>query len=134
MSPWTTKGYLLDSSIVEYGCGSNFLVDELLKTRTGENVLALLTSVSIIREEEYGEVLSLLYDGLKAPTHSTPSVGQLDRLRSTCMPLARKMNFKDRLAEMHRWITNAATTSELEADKICDTRPKSHGRNNLGPQ
>src|SRR2546423_1418529 len=41
---------------------------------------------------------------MNAPMHSTPSIGQLEAIRSTCLPLTRRMDFKDRLAELHHWL------------------------------
>jgi len=35
-------------ALVEYGAGTNFVVDELLKTRAGENVLALLCATASV--------------------------------------------------------------------------------------
>jgi hypothetical protein len=93
-------------ALVEYGSGTNFVVDELLKTRAGENVLALITAVASVYEDAFGTILTLLYDKLKIPSHSTPSLGQLDNLRSLCVPLAREMDFKDRLVETQAWIEN----------------------------
>jgi len=106
--------------LVEYGPGTNFVVDELLKTRAGENVLALTTAVASVCEEQFGTVLTVLYDKLKTPSHSTPSLGQLERLRSLCLPLARDMDFKDRLVEIQIWIGNQIDSSyhPLMADAI----------------
>jgi hypothetical protein len=87
---------------VEFGSGSNFAVDTLLKTRAGENVLALLSSVVSVTEDDATEVLSLLFEKLNTPPSSTPSVGQLENLRSVCLPLARRLDFKDRLVETHQ--------------------------------
>lgn len=86
---------------MEYGSGTNFVVDELLKTRAGENVLALITATVSVFEDQFGTVLTELYDKLNARSHSKPSLGQLERLRSLCLPLARRMDFKGRLAEAH---------------------------------
>jgi hypothetical protein len=87
--------------MVEYGSGTNCVVDELLKTRAGENVLALLTAMTSVLEAGAIEVLNLLYEKLRASFSSTPSLSQLQNVRSTCLPLARKMDFKDRVAKMH---------------------------------
>jgi hypothetical protein len=91
-------------AIVEYGAGTNFVVDELIKTRAGENVLALLTAIIPVLEDGAIEVLNMLFEKMNAPMHSTPSIGQLEAIRSTCLPLARRMDFKDRLAELHHWL------------------------------
>lgn len=82
----------------------NFVVDELLKTRAGENVLALMTATSSVLEGSDIEVFNLLYNKYDPGMQNTPSVAQLDRLCSICLPLARAMDFKDRLAEIHSWL------------------------------
>jgi hypothetical protein len=89
---------------IQYGSGVNFVVDELLKTRAGENVLALMTATSSVLEGNDLEVFNLLYNKYDPGMQNTPSVAQLDRLRSICLPLARAMDFKDRLAEIHSWL------------------------------
>ena len=101
-------------AIVEFGTATNFLVDELLKTRAGENVLSLLAAVAPILEDDCGKALAMVYTKMKAPYHSTPSMGQLERVRSVCLPLARKMEFKDRLAETHQWLISQFSPSEFD--------------------
>src|SRR5207248_2663613 len=62
-------------TLVEYGSGTNFVVDELLQTETGENILALLSAIiSILGDASSAEILTLLFNEVQAPTHSTPSV------------------------------------------------------------
>jgi hypothetical protein len=91
-------------AVIEYGSGMNFVVDELLKTRAGENVLALLTAVISVLEGGAIEVLNLLFEKMNAPMYSIPSIGQLETIRATCLPLVRRMDFKDRLAELQHWL------------------------------
>lgn len=117
-------------SLVEFGCGTNFVVDELLKTRSGENILALLSAVISVYEEPSTEVLNLLFEKQRASPYNTPSITQFDNLRSVCLPLARAMNFKDHLAELHLWLnseflgintfsaTNAVPDAKLMAEIV----------------
>ncbi|KAK3986138.1 hypothetical protein QBC44DRAFT_333863 [Cladorrhinum sp. PSN332] len=92
--------------LVEYGAGANFVVDEFLKTRAGENVLATLTSISIFPESAAIEILTKLFEEIHAPAHGTPSYGQLQAIRSVALPLARALDFKDQVAMFHVWICN----------------------------
>ncbi|KAH0562869.1 hypothetical protein GP486_002519 [Trichoglossum hirsutum] len=93
--------------IIEYGAGTNFVADELLKTRPGENALALMVAVaSVMDGEEAIEVLLSLFEEMKIPVYSTPGVGQLKALRSAVLPLLRKAHFGDRLAELNLWLSN----------------------------
>lgn len=99
------------NNALQYGCGVNFVVDELLKTRAGENVLALMTATSSILEGSDIEFLNLLYNKYDPGMQNTPSTAQLERLRSICLPLARAMDFKDRLAEIHGWLVTQTAGS-----------------------
>jgi len=89
---------------VQYGSGVSFVVDELLKLRAGENVLALLTATISIMEGSSIEILNFLFEKLDAGMQNTPSIAQLENIRSVCLNLARDMEFKDRLAEIHHWL------------------------------
>ena len=89
---------------VQYGSGVSFVVDELLKLRAGENVLALLTAIISILEDSSTEILNLLFEKLGAGMQNIPSIAQLENIRSVCLNLARDMEFKDRLAEIHYWL------------------------------
>ena len=104
-------------NVVEYGCGTNFVIDELLKTRAGENVLALFSAVASVYEDDFGTVITALYDRLKMPSHSTPSLSQLEKLRSLCLSLVRKMSFKDQLAETYHWINAEFIRRKYEMSK-----------------
>ncbi|KAF2239186.1 hypothetical protein EV356DRAFT_502172 [Viridothelium virens] len=90
--------------VAQYRSGVNFVVDELLKIRAGENILALFTAIISTLEESSIEVLNLLFDKFGAGMQNTPSIAQLENIRSVCLNLARDMDFKDRLAEFHHWL------------------------------
>lgn len=97
------RWWILDS-LVQFGSGTNTVVDRFLKTRAGKNVLALLTALSSILESGAVETLSILFQKLRIPEASTPGLTQLQNLRSTCLPLVRKMDFKYLVAQMHQWL------------------------------
>ncbi|KAL9115417.1 MAG: hypothetical protein Q9227_000738 [Pyrenula ochraceoflavens] len=107
-------------SIVEYGSGSNFLVDELLKTRARENFLSLTTAVASILDDATEEVFSLLYEKLGASPYNTPSLDQIKKIRSACLPLARKMQFKDYLAGTFNQLSHLFDSDRLTRDAIPD--------------
>ncbi len=67
-------------------------------------MIALLSAVVSVLEDDAVEMLSLLFGKIKTPSHSIPSISQLENLRSTCLPLSRKLDIKDRLAEMHQFL------------------------------
>ena len=118
--------------VVEIGAGTNFVVDELLKTRAGENIMALLSTIlPIMNDATCDDVLLKLFEASGASLDKTPGLNQLRSLRDTMSPLARKLDFKDktfeyftlvrRLAfsktgrthEAHRAIPNAPTTVQV---------------------
>ncbi|KAL9584033.1 MAG: hypothetical protein Q9212_002355 [Teloschistes hypoglaucus] len=87
---------------VELGAGTSFLVDHLLKTRAGENVLSLMVSIVPLTTPEHSIVaLSTLFDiaGVK-PDH-TPGVCQLHKLRSAITPFSRAVGFQEKVLQYH---------------------------------
>ncbi|KAL8665415.1 MAG: hypothetical protein Q9202_002308 [Teloschistes flavicans] len=87
---------------VELGAGTSFLVDHLLKTRAGENVLSLMASiVPLLSPEACVVALSSLFDiaGVK-PDH-TPGVGQLHKLRNAVVPFSQSVGFQERVLQYH---------------------------------
>jgi hypothetical protein len=59
--------------VVEIGTATNFLADQLLKTRAGENVLALLSAlVPLLPEEAFTTVLLKSFEHSGIPADSTP--------------------------------------------------------------
>ncbi|KAL8643992.1 MAG: hypothetical protein Q9226_007992 [Calogaya cf. arnoldii] len=84
--------------IVEIGTASNFIVDELLKKRAGENILALMSTVlPILSEEECDMFILKLFEACKVKADNTPGFGQLQAYRDATLPLARKTIFKDKV-------------------------------------
>lgn len=89
-------------NIVELGAGTSFLVDYLLKTRAGENLLSLMTSIVPLMSPEANVIaISTLFDlaGVK-PDH-TPGVDQLHKLRNAVGPFSRSVGFQERVLQYH---------------------------------
>ena len=84
--------------VVEIGAASNFLVDQLLKTRAGENAVALLTALApVMSIEACTTVLSLLFVEAGATLDNHPGVGELEKIRDGVLSLARKVDFREKV-------------------------------------
>ena len=87
---------------IEIGTGTNFLADELLKRRPGENVLALLTAtMSVLSENSYTDAMMTMYSMSKIEEDSTPGIGQLQRLRAALLPFTNAMDIKNKVLQYH---------------------------------
>ncbi|KAK1778301.1 hypothetical protein QBC45DRAFT_478587 [Copromyces sp. CBS 386.78] len=104
--------------LVELGAGTNYVVDEFLKTRAGENVISLLTPIISILDDQS----SILFDHMKAQPEDIPGTGRLQAIRSIALPIARKLGFAEHLAEMHRWLGS----NRFRAQGGLDDVPLSH--------
>ncbi|PVH75647.1 hypothetical protein DL98DRAFT_592915 [Cadophora sp. DSE1049] len=94
-------------TVVEVGAASNFLVDELLKTRAGENVLALMSAlIPHLEESVLPRVLMETFEHFKIPAESTPGMGQLSKVRAALAAYVGRMDFKDRVLLRHRLFSN----------------------------
>jgi hypothetical protein len=90
-------------TMVEIGAASNFLADELLKTRAGENVLALLSAlIPHLSEASFPRVLMQTFEHFGIPAESTPGMGQISKIRATLAPFVGRMEFKDRVLLSHK--------------------------------
>ena len=88
--------------VVELGAGTNFVADELLKKRAGENVVALLSTILPVMSGNSSERLLLkLFEAVGAELNNTPGFAQLRSFRESMTPLAYKTNFKDRVYHYH---------------------------------
>ncbi|KAL8767258.1 MAG: hypothetical protein Q9209_006184 [Squamulea sp. 1 TL-2023] len=88
--------------IVEIGTASNFIADELLKKRAGENILALMSTIlPFLPEEDCDMFILRLFEVRKVDADKTPGFGQLQAFRDTLLPLAQKTAFKDRTYQYH---------------------------------
>ncbi|KAL8851841.1 MAG: hypothetical protein Q9221_003267 [Calogaya cf. arnoldii] len=83
---------------VEIGTASNFINDELIKKRAGENILALMSTVLTVLSEDDCDIFILkLFEACKVNAEKTPGFGQLKAFRDTVLPLARRTAFKDKM-------------------------------------
>ena len=89
-------------NLVEIGAGSSFLVDYLLKTRAGENVLALLVATApLMSPESCSTVLSALFENAAVSSDNTPGLGQFRKLRDALVSFARCAGFQERVMQYH---------------------------------
>ena len=114
--------------IVELGTATNFVADELLKTRAGENVVALMSAtLPVMSEQAVDNLLVKLFETSGASMDHTPSFGQLESIRTTLAPLARKTHFKDKTFQYHMWfkslVTSNATSSSTLLANLYDSIP-----------
>ena len=76
--------------VVELGAGTNFVADELLKKRAGENVIALLSAVlSVMSEKSCDRLLLKLFEAAGADLDNTPGFAQLRSFHESMTPLAK---------------------------------------------
>lgn len=102
--------------VIEIGSATNFVADELLKKRAGENVVALMSSIlPVMPESTCDNLLLKLFEASSAPLDKTPGFGQLRSLRETLCPLARKTDFKDRAFQYHILAKHLLQDNDLEA-------------------
>ena len=118
---------------IELGAATNFVADELLKTRAGENVVALMsTLLPIMPESLCDRVILKLFEESGASLEKTPGLNQLSSIKQTLAPLVNKIDFKDKVLQyhcflqrllqsqqdplnenLHKSIPNESTTSKL---------------------
>lgn len=88
--------------LVEIGAATNFVADELLKKRAGENIVALMSAIlPVMSESSCDNLLLKLFEACNTPLDKTPGFGQLRSIRKSLTPLARKTQFKDRAFQYH---------------------------------
>lgn len=88
--------------LVEIGAATNYVADELLKKRAGENVVALMSAIlPVMSEISCDHLLLKLFEVCDTPLERTPGFGQLRAIRETLIPLSRKTQFKDRVFQYH---------------------------------
>ena len=91
--------------VVEIGGGHSYLVDKFLNTRAGENVLALMTAIaSVMPEQACVTVLSKLFEDCGADAKDVPGLSQLAKIRDALLPMARRMDFKERVLQYHSFL------------------------------
>ncbi|KAK7179894.1 hypothetical protein PSPO01_14024 [Paraphaeosphaeria sporulosa] len=90
---------------VEIGASTNFLADQLLKTRAGENVLALMAAITPVMDEETCTVaLNALFEEAKVSLDNIPGLGQLRSLRTDLVPLSRRVGFGEKVFNYHKFL------------------------------
>ncbi|KAL8824041.1 MAG: hypothetical protein Q9170_008270 [Blastenia crenularia] len=88
--------------VVEIGTATNFIADELLKRRAGENIVALMSTIlPILSEDDCDSFILKLFEICKIAADKTPGIGQLQAFRDATLPLAQKLDFKDRTCQYH---------------------------------
>ncbi|KAI4171393.1 MAG: hypothetical protein LQ346_008744 [Caloplaca aetnensis] len=88
--------------VVEIGTASNFLADELLKKRAGENIVALMSIIlPILSEDDCDSFILGLFENCHIDLDKTPGLAQLQAFRDAILPLAQKLSFKDRTYQYH---------------------------------
>ena len=88
--------------LVEIGAATNFVADELLKTRAGENIVALMSAIlPVMSESSCDNLLLKLFEACNTPKDKTPGFAQLRSIRRSLNSLARKTQFKDRAFQYH---------------------------------
>lgn len=103
--------------VLEIGTATNFLADQLLKTRAGENVLALLSALlPLLPEEVFTTVLLKSFERSGVPADSTPGFGQISRIRAALNPFIARTVIKDRVLQYHGLFSQlTSTTTELSS-------------------
>ncbi|KAL8932610.1 MAG: hypothetical protein Q9216_006757 [Gyalolechia sp. 2 TL-2023] len=91
--------------VVEIGTDTNFIADELLKKRAGENIVALMSTVlPILSEDDCDSFILKLFENYQVPADNTPGLGQLQAFRDALLSLAQGLDFKDRTFHYHHLI------------------------------
>ncbi|KAI4131076.1 MAG: hypothetical protein LQ338_001397 [Usnochroma carphineum] len=91
--------------MVEIGTASNFLADELLKKRAGENIVALMSTIlPILTEDDCDSFVLRLFEACEVDMDKTPGLGQLQAFHDSILPLAQKLAFKDRTYQYFVWL------------------------------
>lgn len=77
----------------------------MLKTRAGENVLALLSStIPVMDEETCTSLMSALFDSVNVSLDNIPGTKQLQCIRSTLVSLTRKIGFGEKVLQYQSFL------------------------------
>ena len=102
-------------NLVEIGAGSFFLVDQFLKTRAGENVLALMASiVPLMSESACPAVLGGLFEVAGVSMDHTPGVNQFLKLRDGLLTFSRNVGFQERVLTYHALLDQLVNAAHNE--------------------
>jgi hypothetical protein len=98
---------------IEIGAATNFLADELLKTRAGENAMALFTAIMpVLAESAYTDAILQLFASSHIDADTTPGVGQLLRLRHSLIPFTDAMGLKNKIMQYHLLFRQYASSDQ----------------------
>jgi hypothetical protein len=76
-----------------------------LKTRAGENVLALLAAtVPVMDEETCTTALTALFEDANISLDNIPGINQLRAIRTDLAPLSRKVGFREKVLNYHKFL------------------------------
>lgn len=96
------KQSILLYKVVEIGTASNFIADELLKRRAGENVVALLSTIlPILDDDDCDSSILGLFESCHVDVDKTPGLAQLVTFRDAILSLTQKLPFKDKVWQYH---------------------------------
>ncbi|KAL9032820.1 MAG: hypothetical protein Q9214_007796 [Letrouitia sp. 1 TL-2023] len=90
---------------VEIATATTFLSDYFLKTRAGENILALVTAIApLISQDACSLVLNHLFDQAAVPADHTPSLSQFSMLRDGLIDFTRQAGFREIVLNHHDFL------------------------------
>ncbi|KAJ5770983.1 uncharacterized protein N7511_003034 [Penicillium nucicola] len=105
--------------MIEIGASVNFLADQMLKTRAGENVVALMSAIApVMNEESCIAVLSSLFEAAKVSLDNTPGLTQLQNIRRNLLPLASKTGMAEKVLHYHYFFSSLQKKSKPSVDPI----------------
>ncbi|KAL9609428.1 MAG: hypothetical protein Q9167_005804 [Letrouitia subvulpina] len=91
---------------IEIVTATTFLPDQFLKTRAGENVLALMTAIApLVSEDTCSRVLSNLFDHAAISADHTPGLSQFSKLRDGLIDFTRQAGFREAVLHHHDFLT-----------------------------
>jgi hypothetical protein len=105
--------------MIEIGTSVNFLADQMLKTRAGENVVALMSAMApVMNEESCVAVLSSLFEAAKVSLDNTPGLTQLQNIRRNLLPMASKTGMAEKVLHYHYFFSSLLKKSKPSRDAI----------------
>lgn len=88
--------------LIAIGSAENYVCDQLLKFRAGENVIVLMSAtVPVMGEEGAIAVLFSLFDCIGAQDENVPGRQQLENFRTSLVAISRRSGFPERVAQYH---------------------------------
>lgn len=107
--------------VIELGTATNFPADLLLKTRAGENVIALISAMRpMLPLEMCTETIELLFELRKTPFDEVPGQSQLRALCDTISPITLDMDVKDKIIQYSVLFHNLLRDEEAKSTHLFD--------------